>query len=301
MRPGEPSEHLFRELLGGWYLGGAVEFEIREDSGLSPATREVVRTFLRRTLPPEVLSEGALTIRLRDVPGRSPVSVGPLVAPMGQLVLALQLDSAQSWRPGPRALDVPFAERDEEVDRPGWFIERTLVRRLTEGGSEEDPSGPGPFGYFTTARSLERIADHAVRISEAGGQLAEMSVPPEPIRSLEPFHAPAREHLAAGLTSLGTGDGRRANELLDLGEALHETCHALHDRLFPPSGRSRTPPTPAALLARRLHSVDRSVAYAQDITGVVLDRATTGPAPESLTPGRLPHRATAEGSAGAWA
>ncbi|MHB8351905.1 MAG: PhoU domain-containing protein [Thermoplasmata archaeon] len=283
-------EHLFRELLGA-YLGGAVEFEVHEADGLSAATQAVLRTFVRRTIQPEVVAEDARTAHLRDVSRSNPVPLPRLVARMGELVRALQEDAGRSFRSGPAAPPLDLAERDDEVDRQGWFIERILVRTGAETaadpGAGSPSEGPGPLGYFIIARSLERIADHAVTIAEVGGQLAEMSPPEEQLRLIEQFHGQARQHLASALELLRSSDRRRANELLDLGEALHATYRALDDRLFPPAGPSGVGPTQAALLARLLQSVDRSVAYAQDLTEVALTQGgrpstgRAGPAPRA--------------------
>src|SRR5208282_4045026 len=49
---GEPPEHVFRRLLGA-YLAGAREFSVRERPGLSAGTRDVVRSFCRRTRQPD--------------------------------------------------------------------------------------------------------------------------------------------------------------------------------------------------------------------------------------------------------
>ncbi len=279
--PGAVAEHLFRDLLGA-YLGGAEAFEVREAGGISPSTREVVRSFVRRTTQPEVVADEPGRLRLRDVSGPSPVPLPRLVARMGQLVAELQEDAARAVRAPPAAPVVPFADRDDEVDRLGWFLERILVRSGAAAGGGTEPEGPGPLGYFVVARSLERIADHAVRIAEAGALLAEMSPPEEILRPIEQFHEQARRHLAAVREVLAQGDRHRANELLDLGEALHATGRALDDRLFPPSGPSGVGPTAAALLARLLQSVDRSVAYAQDLAEVVLTRR--GTVPEGTAP-----------------
>ncbi|MCI4367579.1 MAG: hypothetical protein L3K08_07495, partial [Thermoplasmata archaeon] len=61
-------EHLFRELVAA-YLGGATEFAIVEPGGLTPATRQVVRTFTERTGTPRILSEDAQVLLLQETPG----------------------------------------------------------------------------------------------------------------------------------------------------------------------------------------------------------------------------------------
>lgn len=266
-------EHLFRRLLGG-YLSGAVEFEIHETGAISASTRNVVRSFTRRTIQPEIVSEEKALLRLQDVSDSNPIPLSKLVGRMGQLVLALHLDAGQSW--GRLKIgDVPAWEaRDDEVDRQAWFIERSAVRMLDgDGASESVLGGIGPLGWWTVARSLERIADHAVRIGEVGGRLSESAVPPQYLTSLGQFHNQALAHLTAVLEALAEESAARANELLDTGEALHAMGRTLSERLFSSTSAAAVPPSSAIALGQILDSIGRTTAYAQDIAQVALDRA----------------------------
>jgi phosphate uptake regulator len=285
-------EHLFRRLLGA-YLAGAVAFEIHEPGALSPVTQSVVRTFTRRTIQPEVLSEETETIRLRDISDASPVPLPKLVGRMGQLVMVLHRDAAASWRELPLGVRPSWDQRDDEVDRQAWFIERSAVRML-EGEGPDDPdssAGVGPLGWWTVARSLERIADHGVRLGEIGVGLAEGSLPAHYLTSLGQLHEQALQHLGAVLEALRAGGVERANELLDTGEALRATARTFSERLFPTVGAAATiPPSGAIALGQILESIGRTTAYAQDIAQVALDRAlpragSNGPV---LSPARSP-------------
>jgi phosphate uptake regulator len=288
-----PPEHLFRRLLGA-YLAGAVEFEVVQSTGIAPVARGVIRTFVRRTIQPEVVSEEPDRVLLQDVSDASPVPLLKLLGRMGQVVLELQRDAARSWShltvgglPG-------WESRDDEVDRQAWFIERSAVRALE---ADELPEGGsiGPLGCWTVARSLERIADHAVKMGVAGARLAEGPALRPLLIPLEQFHTEALRHLESVLEALAEDSGSRANELLDTGEALHEVARTLSERLFPLHGNpSLAPPSSAIALGRILESIDRTVAYAQDIAQVALDRGL--PAPAVGSPARPVPSATAPGS-----
>ena len=281
--PGMLPEHLFRCLLGA-YLAGSAEFEVFQRDGVTPGTRSVVRTFARRTIQPEVISEDGETLEMQDVSDASPVPLPKLLVRMGQLVIAMQQDAAQSWSRLSVGAPTSWEARDDEVDRQAWFIERSAVR-LLDGAAQLDrtmETGIGPLGCWTVARSLERIGDHAVRMGEAGARLGESHVPKSHLVSLEQFHGQAVRHLTSVLEALAEESGNRANELLDTGEALHEVVRTLSERLFPSAGSSaQLPPSTAIALGRILESIDRTTAYAQDIAQVALDRAL--PFPRSMT------------------
>jgi len=260
---GEPPEHLFRRLLGA-YLAGAREITIRERPKLSPGTREVVRSFCRRTRQPEVISDEPGALRLRDLAFESPVPLDQRIERMGRLVLEFHREAVDSWSRLDFGGDGYWERRDDEIDREAWYVERVAAIRLDAGERSAEW-----LGLWTTARSLERIADHAVGLGEAGRRLVDLPSGVGPVTSLRQFHRQAMEHLAGAIEAR---DGAQANDLLDLGEALLASGRSLSDRLLPAVGGGTMPPATAAAVARILESIGRTVAYAQDIAQVALDR-----------------------------
>jgi phosphate uptake regulator len=260
----ESSEHLFRRLLGA-YLGGAREFVVVEPSSVTGGTREVVRTFCRRTRQPEIVSEESGVIRLRDLAYESPVPLPERLSRMGRMVLAFHREAVESWSELPLGDDGYWERRDDEIDREAWYVQRLAALRLGLDGS-----GVTLLGPWTVARSLERIADHARVLGEAGRRLVELPNGAGPLTSLRQFHRQAMEHLEG---VLGAPDDAAANDLLDMGEALMASGRALADRLLPAVGGGTMPPATAAAVTRILESIGRTIAYAQDIAQVALDRA----------------------------
>jgi hypothetical protein len=260
----EPAEHLFRRLLGV-YLGGAPEFAVYESPAISAATRDVVRTFCRRTRQPEIVSEEPNSILLHDLSFESPISLDQRVQRMGRLVLAIHREAVEGWGHLPFGDDGYWARRDDEVDREAWYIQRIATLRLT------GPDQPAELlGAWTIARSLERIADHASVLGVTGPRLVALPQGQGPMTPLRQFHAQAMEHLEGALAAT---DGDRANELLDTGTALGASGEAIADRLLPGVGGGVMPPATAAAVARILESIGRTIAYAQDIVQVALDRS----------------------------
>lgn len=261
----ESGEHLFRRLLGA-YLGGAREFVVVERPAVAPGTREVVRTFCRRTRQPEIISEERAILRLRDLVYERPVSLPARLARMGRLVLSFHREAVESWSALPLGDDGYWERRDDEIDREAWYVQRLAALRLGLDGS-----GVTLLGPWTVARSLERIADHARVLGEAGRRLVELPNGAGPLPPLRQFHRQAMEHLEGVLNAPSDA---AANDLLDMGEALLASGRALSDRLLPAVGHGSMTPATAAAVTRILESIGRTVAYAQDIAQVVLDRAT---------------------------
>ena len=277
--PGEPPEHIFRRLLGA-YLGGAREFVLTERPSLTPATREVVRSFCRRTRQPEILSDESGVLRLRDLAYDSPVPLPQRLARMGRLVVEFHREAVDSWSEVSLGADGAWERRDDEIDREAWYVERLAALRLANGDS-----GASHLATWTVARSLERIADHAVTIGDVGRRLAELPNGAAPTTSLKQFHRQAMEHLEGVLAAT---DGAVANDLLDMGEALMASGRALSERLLPGVNGGAMPPATAAAVARILESIGRTVAYGQDIAQVVLDRSISLATPVPRAAGRPP-------------
>jgi hypothetical protein len=264
VRRGELPEHLFRRLLGA-YLGGAREFIVRESPRVTPETRDVVRTFCRRTRQPEIVWDESGTVRLKDLAYDSPVPLAQRLARMGRIVVEFHREAVESWSHLPLGDDRYWEQRDDEIDREAWYVQRLAALRLGLDGV-----GVSLLGPWTVARSLERIADHATVLGEAGRRLVELPSGGGPVTSLKQFHGQAMAHLEGVLRA---PDDATANDLLDLGEALLASGRALSDRLLPAVGGGTMPPATAAAVARILESIGRTVAYAQDIAQVALDRA----------------------------
>jgi phosphate uptake regulator len=274
---GEPSEHLFRRLLGA-YLAGAREFVVRERPAVTASTREVIRTFCRRTRQPEIISDEAGALHLRDLAFESPIPLDQRIARMGRLVVDFHREAVESWSHLPFSEDGYWERRDDEIDREAWYVERVAAIQLKAAGR-----GSEWLGLLTTARSLERIADHAVVIGEVGRRLVDLPNGTGPVTSLRQFHRQAMEHLEGALQA---SDGATANDLLDLGEALQCSGRALSDRLLPAVGGGTMPPATAAAVTRILESIGRTVAYAQDVAQVTLDRWTPRGESDVKLPGR---------------
>ncbi len=267
VRPGEPPEHLFRTLLGA-YLGGARAFVVRGSHRLTPDDRDVVRTFCRRTRQPEIVSEEPGTFRLRDLASESSLPVHRSLLRMGRLVAEFHRDAVASWTRLPLDADGYWSRRDDAIDREAWYIQRLAAMGIGRSGGGREFLGP-----WTVARSLERIADHAVILGDEGARLADLAATGDPLTSLRQFHRQAMTHLEG---ALGAEDEPAANDVLDVGEALLASGRAVAERLLPAvEGRSMSPAT-AAAVARVLESIGRTVAYAQDIAQVVLDRPARG-------------------------
>jgi phosphate uptake regulator len=276
VQPDRSREHIFRDLVAA-YLAGAREFVVREKGGISPETVAVAKTFARRTLQPEIVSEDRDVLVLRDVSRGAELDLRALLRRMFQIVLALQQEAARTWAGPDRWRGVRWEQRDDEVDRHAWLIERILALRLAGAipGSENELVMDRPLQTLILVRSLERIGDHAVQIAEQGLRWADTSPSERFVRPLSEFHAQVLDQLRAAFrVASEERDAGLANDVIDVGEALHATYTTLTESLFARGGGTGPSALAAVPLGLILQSIDRTVSYSQDIAEVGLDRST---------------------------
>jgi phosphate uptake regulator len=271
--PDVPLEHVFRQLVAA-YLDGADEFLVVESGGLRPSTRELARTFARRTFGPLVVSQGTEQVLLRISAEASHVDLTRGLRRMYELVARLQ-QSANAYLTTAGPIDpTELGREDDEVDRQAWLVERMLGRRLRSPPPTVDASlSSEPIPAILLARALERVADHAVTLGACAARLSECSVPDGVRVALRTYHLQVMEHLRNAFEVAGAPDVTRANELLDTGDALHATHATLSEKLLARASSPGLAPVASASLGLALQSIDRTTSYAQDIAQVGLDRA----------------------------
>jgi hypothetical protein len=267
-----PPEHLFRQLVAA-YLNGADEFVIVAPDGLDDATRRLAHTFADRTAASETLAEDDQVLVLRDASDGPDVALPMLLNRMQRAVRTMQ-ETAGGFLEATHGVDPSgLAEADDDVDRLAWLVERTLALRLAQGQGDDGPWVPDPISPLLLARALERIADHAVVLGEHAAHLSECDLPIAVRTALQAYHRQALEYLDEAFAVSASPDVQRANDLLDTAEALHAAHRTLTESFLVRNGSAGLSPLASAGLGLVLQSIDRTVAYAEDIVEVGLDRA----------------------------
>ncbi len=268
------SEHLVRRLIAE-YIAGASLLEIRTPGRMSARTRDVIRGFTQRMIGPEILEETAESVILQDVVGANPLPLPSVIRRMHQMVRAMQSDAMAAFRAGDPSIARDVIERDWEVDRLHWFLEKQVMSALRDARLllSLDLTLPDCSMYLLVSRVLERIADHAVRIAETVTILEKERTPAEILTELERMSQQAAQALADALDSLDRRDVETANAVLDAAERLQKDRSAVLRKVTTKSGRL------AVGLAYVLESLERSAFYAGDLAEIAINHAVEGPKP----------------------
>jgi len=265
-------EHLFRRLIAE-YIAGYPLLEIRTSGRMSARTREVVRSFAQRMIGPEILEETAESVILQDVVGANPLPIPSIVRRMHQMVRAMQTDAMAAFRQRDASIARDVVERDWEVDRLHWFLEKQVTSALRDARilASIDLTLPECSTFLLASRILERIADHAVRISETVQLLGAEPTPEKIAQELDRMAARAAECLSDALDSLDQADIPKANAVIDATQQLkRERDHILRE-LTSKKGRL------AVGIAYVLESLERAAFYATDLAEIAINRAVESP------------------------
>ncbi len=273
-------DYLIRRLIAE-YIAGSSLLEIRTEGRMSARTREVVRGFAQRVIGPEILEETSESVILQDVVGANPLPIPSVIRRMHQMVRAMHADAMAAFRAQDVAIARDVVERDWEVDRLHWFMEKQVNSALRDARvlASLDLTLPDCSTYLLTSRLLERVADHAVRIAETVAMFEKEKPPAAVVADLERMAATATQALADGLDALERRDIARANAVIDTAHRMvEERAHVLAE-LMTKRGRL------AVGLAYILESIERTALYASDLGEIAINHAVEIPA---ALPGQAP-------------
>ena len=260
--------HLFRRLVAE-YIAGYPMLEVRTRGRMSPRTRDVVRSFAQRMIGPEILEETAESVILQDVVGPNPLPIPSVIRRMHQMVRSMQGDAMTAFRSRDTSIAKDVIDRDWEVDRLHWFLEKQVTTALRDARvlATLDLTLPECSTYLLASRVLERIADHTVRIAETVSILGKDRTPERLGSELDKMSTGAAAAVADALDSLDSRDIPKANSVIDAAHEMTRYREKLLHEIATRQGRL------AVGLAYVLESLERIAFYASDLAEIAIDRA----------------------------
>jgi phosphate uptake regulator len=274
-----PEEHLFRRLVAE-YIAGAPLLEVRTPGRMQARTRNVVRGFAQRMIGPEILEETSEAVVLQDVVGSNPLPIPQVIRRMHQMVRAMQADSMAAFRGQDAAIARDVVERDWEVDRLHWFVQKQVTTALRDARTLTSLglTLPECATYLQVSRVMERIADHAVRIANTVAVFGKERPPDSVVSELEGLATRASSALAMALDALEGRQVEKANEVVDDAERLAREREKVLRELATKRGRV------AVGLAYVLESLERSALYAADLAEIAINHAVENAEPREMAP-----------------
>lgn len=160
----EEVERLFMTL----YIGGAEVIVLRFSQATMGVRKQMKDFIRRRVVDMEIVEEASAQLIVQSMISATELAVADLAHKMLKLVGNMLADLIVGLERDDAALLKDVIERDDEVDRLYWLMERQLKRASISRYimlelKIEDPRDL--VEYMIIAKSIERIADHICRIS----------------------------------------------------------------------------------------------------------------------------------------
>ena len=257
---------LFRLLIGS-YIAGYTTITITSKTRLASPVRMVVREFSQMTIGPEVVEETDTTIILKDLLNPSEMPFENTIKRMFVIVKNMHLDAMIALETRNKGLSDDVIARDNDVDRLHWLIARqtniilknaSLARKMGESTSKV-------VNTYIISRIIERIGDHAVRISENAQKMPDNQVDPEVLAAIKKASTLALSIFDKSIISFFNADMRGSHKNIEQVEKLEEICENINTLAM------KKDPFVAVLLRYIAESVRRSGEYAGDISESVIN------------------------------
>jgi len=246
-----------------------------ETTRITAAQRRVIRAATQGLVGLEVIEETSERVVLRDLLDSSELSVHNAVTRMRLVSLTMLEDAVEALLEDDDDLARDVMERDDDVDRLWYMVSRvfrTVLRNptaATEIGFPRDTC----FDFQSSARQLERIADHATKIAELALELDE--VPENAADPLRALLAEASEIPEMAMEALLTDDPEEATELATSARTRIDEVDA-RSRELDTEIRELDPGT-AQGLGLVVDSLSRTADYGGNIAENALQKAAPDP------------------------
>lgn len=262
------TEHVLQSLWTA-YTAGYTEITLTTQSAFTESQRRVASEVANVLAGAAVRTAATAEIAVRVLLDPEEISVRQLVRQLSFVAISMHRRAVAAV--ANERLEFDVADRDDQADRLFAMTERSFVRALSRL-DEIDALGvtrPELFELWSTARDLERVADHAERISMIASGFEE---------PLEEDHVAALQQLAGSAQDVvdyaveGVIEHRgtdSACEALMLRTDVREEVTELDRRLFGDT-------TADYRLARILDGVHRTAEHGGNIAERGLQRAVRG-------------------------
>jgi len=259
---------LLRRLIGAYVTGYDV-IHVRSSSRILPEVRKAVQDFSRRVIGPEIIEESSNHIVVQDVADHADLAMRKVVRRMHLMVKNMFEEAVRAVG----SMDITLADevvaRDDEIDRLHWFVEKqhATIHRNVSFATKMKMSWLESEVLLSTAKSLERIADHAVRVAHSVRLLGTSKVDRVVISDLERLSNGAISILDDSIEALFKKDSIRANKCLDRSSGLQDEINKFLEGAMTRRGKV------AVGLAFAAESLSRACGYSSDIAETVINLA----------------------------
>src|SRR6056297_1444291 len=271
---GLESKHELTRAVMTMYVSG---FDvIRLEAGrITAEQRRIVRDATQGLVGLEVIEETSDRVVLQDLLDSSELSVHNAITRMRLVAVTMLSDAVDALVENDEDLATDVMQRDDDVDRLWYMVSRvfrTVLRNPTAANEIGFPRET-VFDYQSSARQLERIADHATKIASLSLEIGEISGDTaDLLRELESEATTVPEMaMDALLTDDSEAATEQANDAQSRIPAVDETARDIDSKV------RKADPESAQILGRIVDSLSRTADYGGNIAESALQKAAPRP------------------------
>ncbi|WP_254535334.1 phosphate signaling complex PhoU family protein [Halomarina litorea] len=246
-----------------------------ETARVTAAQRRAIRNGAQRLVGLEVIGETSEHVILQDLLDSSELSIVNAITRMRLVALSMLEDAITALVEDDDDLATDVIERDDDVDRLWYMTSRVFRGVLRDPSTATEVGLPREtcFDYHSSARQLERIADHATKVAELALELDE--IPEGAAAALEDLLEEAKDVAETAMDALLEDDADAASRL----------ANRARERVDVIDGQAREvdkqvrelDPQQAQLLGLVVDSLSRSADYGGNIAETAMQKAAPKP------------------------
>ena len=271
---GLDTEHELTRAVMTMYVSGFDVITL-ETNRISATQRRVIRDATQGLVGLEVIEETSDRVVLQDLLDSSELSVHNAITRMRLVSLTMLEDAVEALITNDDELAQDVKERDDDVDRLWYMVSRvfrTVLRNptaATEIGFPRDTC----FDFQSSARQLERIADHATKIADLA-----LEVEAIPESAADPLRTLQSKASAVPETAMDALLADEAEEATELANKARAQIQEVDSRVRAVDKEIREyDPQLAQVLSLVVDSLSRTADYGGNIAESALQKAAPRP------------------------
>lgn len=268
--PGDDPEDVVREFIAR-YLAGyrMIKIEFRQQAArYKNHLKDAIR---RKLIGVEIVDESGDSLTAQCLFYSTELAVKKALKRMGTITSAMQRDAISALKNLDKSFASEIISRDDEIDRFYFYIVRQLKMAVNNRSLLEEMEMKMPtdcLGYRVVVKSVERVADHAVRIADV---TTNMDKPPQSsiYEEITKLSRLSNSLYEASLNALENLDVSLAQRIIDsTPEAARIEDEILENMLEMRSGAK-------SLMEGKVitHALKRIAEYASDISEMAINIA----------------------------
>jgi len=267
--PKSDVESIIRRVIA-LYLVGYNIIRLRSTEGrLLSSVRDAIRDTVRKKLVgTEIVTESPEELTLQVLLSYPELSVEDALRRMVIITSSMQKDSMQALKEGNPSLAEEVIKMDDEVDRFSFYIVRQIKTAVqnTRTIREIRLSPRECLGYRLIVKSVERAADHAVKIAE-NVHSVQMKIDPKLLERISEINSFSNSIFEDAIKSLFKRSYDSADEVLKRAKKIE----AYENQIVPEISKQKIKGPEMSSLRLILESLRRICEYGSDIAEVVLN------------------------------